>query len=566
MEITKISQQVEISEASYVDFRAAIKSDGSYDADKVKTALITGGFSLIQAEDFASDWRVANHLPNTSAGFSATVFESVDNPGEYTLAIRGTEPGAQWGTDLTLADIAVIGADGIALSQAIDLFNYYQQLITAEGQQAVQYEVYEGILPPPQGAVYIQLDTGSGPLSAPMYRYLEVSDLADGLGVIPDGTMIDVTGHSLGGHLALIMSRLDPARINDVHTYNAPGFDTGIIGSDDTEWFFSAMAQAETSATGSTTVGSAFPDTKINNLVVPEDLASDIGFLPGGVIEHFSEVSTASGLHSIFSSHSITGVVDALAVYNLLTGIDPTADFTRLTPILEAASVESENSLESVVQNITELFSVPVTLITDGREQLHHSLQAIETKLFVDRNAANPILKQEYQNLQIIDLSDDTQQQLVDGANEQLAIRYALTHLDPFAVTGSDDLFIPHNQNGELDIYNKDTHEGTLTENYLQDRAEFLILLNQGGLTDASVRGETIEFFDKINDELAHYDNTKGGDRSRYHFGSNSNDRLEGARNEDHLYGGAGDDTLKGNGGADYLAVKMSSMRVAVTI
>jgi hypothetical protein len=443
MEITKISQQAEISEASYVDFRAAIKSDGSYDTDKVKIALITGGFSPTQASDFSADWRVANHLPNTSTGFSATVFESVDNPGEYTLAIRGTEPSAQWTTDLTLADIADIGADGIALHQAIDLFNYYQQLITETGQQAVQYEIYQGILPPPEGTDFIQLNTGSGPLSAPEYRYLRVSGPADGLGVITDGATIDVTGHSLGGHLALIMSRLDPTRVDAVHTFNAPGFDTGVIGSDDAEWFFSAMAQVETVATGSTTVGSAFPETKIHNLVVPEDLVSDIGTLPGGVSEYFSEVDNSSALHSSFTAHFMPPVVDSLAVYNLLATIDPTADLISLTSILEAASIQSENSLESTVQDFAELLAVPATLTQDHREQLHQSLQAIETELFVDRTASSPVLNPEYQNLRIVDLSGYTRQQLLTDANNQIAIRYALTHLDPFAVTGNDNLYTP---------------------------------------------------------------------------------------------------------------------------
>ena len=481
------------------------------------------------------------------------MFESVDNQGGYTLAIRGTEPFTQWTTDLTLADIADIGANGIALYQAIDLFNYYQQLITASGQEAVQYEVYQGILPPPEGVKFIQLDTGSGPLSAPEYLYLRVSDPADGLGVIPDGTKIDVTGHSLGGHLALIMSRLDPARINNVYTYNAPGFDTGLIGRDDTEWFFSAVAQIETGVTGSTTIGSAFPVAKLNNLVVPEDLISDIGTLPGKVIEHFSEVNNNSDLHADFTAHSIPRAVDALAIYNLLASIDKNIELTSLTRILETASIQSEKSLESIVQNVADLFAVPVTLTSDDRKQLHQSLQMIETELFVDRTATSPVLYSEYQNLQIVDLSGYNQQQLLINANNQLAIRYALTHLDSFAVFGNTNLYNPHNQNGELDLYDEITREGKLTQNYLEDRARFLALLNERNLTDASVLGDAIEFFDKSSGELALYDNAYGGDRSHYHFGDDDADQLQGGKNADHLYGDTGNDTLVGNGGDDYL-------------
>jgi hypothetical protein len=72
------------------------------------------GFSLSQAKDFASHWRVAHHLPNTNTGFSATVFESIDNPGEYVFAMRGTETALDTVIDdAILADIADIGADGI---------------------------------------------------------------------------------------------------------------------------------------------------------------------------------------------------------------------------------------------------------------------------------------------------------------------------------------------------------------------------------------------------------------------------------------------------------------------
>ncbi|MCU7873335.1 MAG: hypothetical protein KZQ91_11370 [Candidatus Thiodiazotropha sp. (ex Lucinoma borealis)] len=101
---------------------ALVNIDGEVNEDK--------GFSQTQAEDFVSHWRVARHIPNTPTGFSATVFESLDNPGEFVFTMRDTEATAQWGTDITLADIADIGADGIALHHAIDLFNYYQRLTT----------------------------------------------------------------------------------------------------------------------------------------------------------------------------------------------------------------------------------------------------------------------------------------------------------------------------------------------------------------------------------------------------------------------------------------------------
>ncbi|MCG7980127.1 MAG: hypothetical protein G8D81_01110 [gamma proteobacterium symbiont of Clathrolucina costata] len=330
MEIRTSYQYSILSEASYADFDTI----GAITQTDVENALIAREFSNTQAADFITHWQVVHHLPNTSTGFSATIFESLDNPGHYVFAMRGTEPTAQWGTDITLTDIADIGADGIALNQGIDLFNYYQRLITPSGSDAPQYAIYEGILPPPQGITeFIQLDEGSGQLSAPRYRYLVNADPAAGHGVIPaSASTIDVTGHSLGGHLALILSRLDPYRTGQVYTYNAPGFDTGLIGSDDTEWFFRAMAQVEMNETGMTTVG-AFPIGRIDNLVATHDRISDIGNLPGNITPFANEGD------GWLSAHSMSNVTDVLVVSNLFAALDPTADLTDdLTPIFMATT------------------------------------------------------------------------------------------------------------------------------------------------------------------------------------------------------------------------------------
>lgn len=99
MDMNNIYYQAMLSEASYADFRAAKASDGSYITEKVKAALIDKGFSETQATEFVSKWRVVDHQPNTPTGFSATLFERIDNPGELVFAVRGTEP-SEWRTDV----------------------------------------------------------------------------------------------------------------------------------------------------------------------------------------------------------------------------------------------------------------------------------------------------------------------------------------------------------------------------------------------------------------------------------------------------------------------------------
>ena len=44
-----------------------------------------------------------------------------------------------------------------------------------------------------------------------------------GPSVLPPGAPLTVTGHSLGGHLALLFGRFFPEVTDHVYTYNAPG-------------------------------------------------------------------------------------------------------------------------------------------------------------------------------------------------------------------------------------------------------------------------------------------------------------------------------------------------------
>ncbi|MBV2090537.1 MAG: hypothetical protein KUF72_06575 [Candidatus Thiodiazotropha sp. (ex Ctena orbiculata)] len=403
-----------LSEASYTDL------EGIRDSDDLKTALVNlnsivdedKGFSQIQAEDFVRHWRVAHHLPNTSTGFSATVFERVHNPGEFVFAMRGTEPTAQLGIDLTLADIADIGADGIALNQAIDLFNYYQRLITPEDQLAHQYDLYEDTEPPPEGLEYIEYEDGI-PFTGTHYRYLVPAEPMQGLDIIPDTVAtIDTTGHSLGGHLALILSRLDPNRVGEVLTYNALGFDTGIIGSDDTEWFFRAMVQIDINQMGMTTVGQ-FPVNIIDNLVAAQDTISRTGHLPGNITPFDNEGENWQ------SAHSMQNVTDVLAVCNLFSALDPNADLTEdITPICMAASWKADHSLEEWARSLSRLLGVSELLpAIDDREALYQAIYAIEAELFIDRTTDNPQLKLSYQNLEVESLVDLTPEQIVANKN-----------------------------------------------------------------------------------------------------------------------------------------------------
>ncbi|MEW8042619.1 MAG: hypothetical protein AB2776_19470 [Candidatus Thiodiazotropha endolucinida] len=147
METNNAAIMAQMAEASYADFTPARRTDGSYLEDDVRTALQRigndedepddpdKGFSPIQAELFTDDWEVVHHQPDTDSGFSATLFKSTDASSDqpYVLAIRGTD-GYR---DLVITDGSDIVVDGLAFDQIVDLWHYWKQLTTPQGETFV---------------------------------------------------------------------------------------------------------------------------------------------------------------------------------------------------------------------------------------------------------------------------------------------------------------------------------------------------------------------------------------------------------------------------------------------
>lgn len=135
--IQDLFQQAQLAEAAYANFYDAsgnlITSD-----DGVKAALITAGFSKdpnnptqsAQATVFAARYQVISQQPNTGSGYSATLFLDTTT-GQYTYAIRGTEPFFNF--DLWVAD-AGIAMNGLAAGQTVDMYNDWVRINTAPGQ------------------------------------------------------------------------------------------------------------------------------------------------------------------------------------------------------------------------------------------------------------------------------------------------------------------------------------------------------------------------------------------------------------------------------------------------
>ena len=531
-------QSAELAVAAYANLLSGMSS-----IQLVQALTQVAGMSNRQAREFlgvddnnqkiaGKGYELIAHLPNTGSGFSATIFKHQD---QYFLAIRGTEglsrpfsSANDWLTNFT--EIAV---KGIAIRQSLDLFNYLQDLTARAGDTVYRYSY--------------------NPLSKVIFE----SSTALSTGAL-HGKVFTVTGHSLGGHLALVASRLMPHLTGPIYTYNAPGFpDPGV------EEFLSLLRDAELSARGNSTV-SVGPWNALNlhNLAVPEDVVHTIGNVPGGHLLQYSELGARG---RAFDSHNKNAMADALAVYRLLALIDPSkADAEMLSmgaTVFRAASNISAASLGSVVNALGRLFGAGTTVLPGNRDQLYQRLLDLDSKLI---DASSRLLKVQYQGLRLSSLTELSAQQMVNAAssantsNDELAVRYAFKELNPFAVTAPAGFYSPYNGNGRLNLYNAQTGRG-MTKEYLLDRAQFLARKVErnnaditGSLRDSKILG-TLNFRDRYSGESVTIIGPAGSERF-FIFGRDGvNETITGQSGADRLYGADGQDIIRGGDAADYM-------------
>ena len=538
-----------LAQASYSTFSSTMD-----DATYILALRAENGASMgaVQAQQFAKTNRIVTQRPNTTSGFSATVFKA---EGEYVLAIGGTDSIFSGGViDWASANLNDIGQRGIAATQAIDLFNYFQELTAAKGAVVVRY-------------TYNQLN---GAIS-----FTKSIAGADGALL---GKNFAVTGHSLGGHLALIMSRLAPDRVSASYAFNAPGFDRSAVSElfGASGAFFDDLRVAEISARGSSSVGLSWGNlTKLNNLSVPEDLVHRIGTLPMQQLLQFTEAGSAT---APVDSHRVQGMTDALAVYDLFSLVDPAKTpqqtLTLGTNVLKAGANRSNASLEAITNSLGTLFGAGTKVAIDDRDALYTRVAAIETKLTGQPSTINLYsdsrpLTVAYQGLSFIDLSRAPTAQLRSSAEAQtsegLAYRYALRNLTPFAVTGSDLLYANHNTKGELTVFNPITPTGTLTKNWIDDRSRLLHAVVVSNINDTpkkallagggDVTTEYRYFVDGTESILLAGAGPMAGRNELVSFADDAGRTLQGSPHAigDHLYGGLGNDTLLALSGNDYL-------------
>ena len=138
-------------------------------------------FTPAQTTQFVREWKVVAHQANASTGFSGTLFEYTGDPdparglvpGQLVMSFRSTEFVDDAVRDNQATNSMEVKEFGWAFGQIADMRTWYEGLVSS--------------------------------------------------GRIPAGAAIDLTGYSLGGHLATAFNVMYPGVARATYTFNGAG-------------------------------------------------------------------------------------------------------------------------------------------------------------------------------------------------------------------------------------------------------------------------------------------------------------------------------------------------------
>ena len=548
--ISKYSSYSTLAQAAYADLEKSMTNIEYTDAlTNTDAQEMTGE----QAIAFVSRYEVKDSKPNTPSGFSGALFyDTVEN--KYVMALRGTEfeLSPDVFPDLFLTDLGDIGADGLATRQIIDMYNWFLELTTQAGETIRRIDYTPTDLP----FTAAELFTPSS---------FELVDT--GVVAATDGELVgktfDVTGHSLGGHLALAMSHLAPSSVQDVYTYNAVGFDPSsafIQGSDE---FFRYLRAEIAAAMGASDIALDWSENTAENtfnIVTLNDIVSEIGMVPGSPpILSFSEASlvtdstVAKSLNAL-AAHSIIDLTRALDVSSLLYAIDPSLGVEAANALMGNFSNDRALTLESVLNTLVDFTNLDFIPDNEDIYTLLRGGNSLYTAFGIGPGndtdagyALTPIVEGGFEVVDVVSAAK---------SGDRAAL-YALQKLNPFLISGgiADVRYQQLYDSGELNAEN-------VSNEYLAARSKFLSLVlerNENDITGHAViierSGEPFAVFTDVGTGIEIQTFSFSPDAVRYIFGNDQNNTTElvGGGLGDYLFGRGGQDVLIGNGGADQL-------------
>ena len=183
-------------------------------------------FSNAEREYLNENYEVIG-TKHTENGLDLVIFKNLVT-GENTISIAGTDihTAADWLNDASL------GATGIAHKQFIELYNYYQQITHAYGENILQITKLENPSYEPEKP-YLRIETAEDEYTYYLLESVENNELPIDEFVVINTDDLSFTGHSLGGHLAGIMSIVTG---KEATIFNAPSYKENTILSSGCEY------------------------------------------------------------------------------------------------------------------------------------------------------------------------------------------------------------------------------------------------------------------------------------------------------------------------------------------
>lgn len=295
-----VYQSASLSAASYVSLQhqdflvGATIADAAWNRRMPGVQTFSGrGFTQRQFAEVQRVYRVPCHQPDTTAGFSATVFENIAS-GELHLAFRGTtEPGEEW------RDVAL----------ALEFADQLAALLRA------------GVVD----------------------DFLRAADLLDATGKANPAYIgrLRLTGHSLGGHLALWAAVKHPELVMRVDTFNGAGMSCSppVMMLLETLWRDTVLPALSASALDPARVHNYYAD--------PGPQASGagaFGYRPGEHVPLFIEDHSEQGRNPL-ENHAMAYLLESLALYRVFGAIDASLSFEDVAAILEGGSNINNGSI-----------------------------------------------------------------------------------------------------------------------------------------------------------------------------------------------------------------------------
>lgn len=545
-----------LADASYVD--GLVAEDSASDLSDKLSERMTPTLAKLIGDNFTVVTSI--NTPDgaiAGSGFDAVVWRgNAGTPyaGQLFVSMRGTE-----GTSDFLSD-ASLATSGNARSQLVDMVNWWLRETAPAGQavsqiKAVKSNTQDGVWEFEAGAP----STGTG--------HITPTDLAGGT---------QVNGHSLGGYLASVFTRLfgTQANVTQTTTFNSAGFAPGSESAfaDIQAVVGAALGRPAFPAGGDTTQLNYFAQHGLN-LTTNSFWFSQVGQR----VELFNEESGAQ-----IPNHFMYKLTDSLALANALSKLDPTMTLVRANAMFEAGGNAIISELEGVLDPLRRLLqgpAVPFTPSNDAsgsvgtRVTFYSNLDSLQS-------AAQSLIGKVRIDLSSIDLRAK--------ARNDFGALASLVTLSPIVLTGLDgtldavlgaawgSTYTDWQNDKSMSQVDRAAGKETYSDNWINDRSRLLnavVLQSQRNSTtgvalDPSVPADRSYEFryyggvprpgetqPPLQTLIAESRPGAVKPSQLIAFGDDGDNLVDGTDYQlgDRLYGGAGDDVVDGYKGDDYL-------------